>query len=252
MSSKKMNIIAMVVLPIVTLATTAALFFMFQPEEPTKLFYFNLGYTLFLEALFFGYFDLLHLKPSSLSVPLLIVAGVYTFYYVITGFGWMLLYSLLLSHFLPFNVYMAGFMVLTLLWVVVSVMTAHPNVNHQERMEKLDDQRRTLDFYTQKISILSSRYEKICIERNIPYQTESNNRTVIDRLKSKISSLTPNVFRSDSACSQLDAMLDKCDVLIEQTEAAGEDALSELTKAMQRLVDRYIDELEMLKTLTRK
>lgn len=41
--------------PVLTGVVTIACFFLFQPEEPTALFWINLVYTLLLEALFFGW-----------------------------------------------------------------------------------------------------------------------------------------------------------------------------------------------------
>jgi hypothetical protein len=251
MFNKKINFIANVVLPLVVMAITAALFFMFRPQETTALFGLNLGFTLFLEAVFFGYLNLLHAKTEGLSTPFFAVFGIYSLYYIVIGLGWMLLYSLLLVLFTPLKVYIAVLLVLTLLWILVSVLTAQTDSNYRQTVDKLKEQGRSLDFYTQKAGLLATRYADLCTEKGLKYETDSNNRTALDRLSGKIGFLTPNVLRSDTATAQITSMLNKCEDIIDETESATEDRLAEVQKKMQRFVDHAVTELDMLKNLTR-
>ncbi|MCL2650601.1 MAG: hypothetical protein FWD60_06185 [Candidatus Azobacteroides sp.] len=250
--SKKINLIANIILPIVVVAITIALFFMFKPQETTALFYLNLGYTILLEAVFFGYLNFLYAKVKEFSTPLLAVFGVYAIYYVIIGFVCMLAYSLILLHFLPIKFYIAVLMALTLLWIILSVLTAQTDSNYKETVEKLKDDTHTLNFYTQKINLLANRYEKLSAEKGLKYETDSNNRTALDRLKGKISFLTPNVLSSDTAVSQLTSLFNKCEDIIEETELATDDKLVEMQKKMKRFVDNAIAEIDMLKNLTKR
>jgi hypothetical protein len=250
-NNKIINTIANVVLPVTVIVSTVTLFFMFRPENCTVLFYLNLAYTILLEAIFFGYINLAFRKITAFSTPFLAVFGIYSLYYVIAGAGWMLLYSLVLSHFFPLKIYLAPLIVITLVWIIVSVLTAQTDSNYKETVNELNGRQYTLKYYAQKIALLASRYEKLCAEKGIRYATESNNRTVLDRLKGKIGFLTPNVLNSETACLQLNAMLDKCEELIEETALAPEDALAEYEKKMHRFVNNSIDELEMIKNMTR-
>ena len=249
--SKKINNIANIILPIVVVSITIALFFMFKPKETTALFYINLVYTILLEVVFFGYLNLLYAKVKEFSTPLLAVFGVYAIYYVLLGFAWMLIYSLLLSYFTPLKIYIAVLMVLTLLWIIISVLTAQTDNNYKETVEKLKNDGHTLNFYTQKIMLLANRYEKLCEEKGLKYETDSNNRTVLDRLKGKINFLTPNVLNSDTAISQLTSLFNKCEDIIEETESTTDDKLAEVQKKMQRFVDNAVAEIDMLKNLTK-
>jgi hypothetical protein len=250
-NNKIINTVADTILPATVIVLTATLFFMFRPENCTALFYLNLAYTILLEAIFFGYINLLYRKIKSVSTPFIAVFGIYSLYYVIAGTGWMLLYSLALSHFLSIKVYIAALIVLTLLWIILSVLTAQADSNFKESTDKLNERRHTLEYYAQKIALLASRYDKLCTEKGIRYATESNNRTVLDRLKTKIGFLTPNVLNSETACSQLNAMLDKCEEIIEETALASDDTLADWEKKMNRFVNNSIDELEMIKNITR-
>ncbi len=250
--TKKINLIANYVLPIVVIAITMTLFCMFKPQETTALFYLNLGYTILLEVVFFGYLNLLYAKVKEFSTPFLAVFGVYAIYYVIVGFVCMLAYLLILSHFLSIKYYIAALMILTVIWIIISVLTAQTDSNYKDTVEKLKDDTHTLNFYMQKINQLANRYEKLCVEKGLKYETDSNNRTALDRLKGKISFLTPNILNSDMAVSQLTSLCNKCEDIIEEIELAAEDRLAEVQKKMQRFVDNAITEIDMLKNLTKR
>ncbi|MDR1129804.1 MAG: hypothetical protein LBK96_02360, partial [Prevotellaceae bacterium] len=157
-----------------------------------------------------------------------------------------------LSHFFSLKIYIAALIVLTLLWIIVSVLTAQADSHYRSTIDMLSDRQYTLEYYTQKITLLASRYDKLCAEKGIRYATESNNKTVLDRLKGKIGFLTPNVLNSETARSQLNAMLDKCEGIIEEMALASEDSLAEWEKRMHRFVNSSIDELDMLKNITRR
>jgi hypothetical protein len=145
MSNKKINIIANIGLPVVVITVTIALFFLFKPETITSLFYINLCYVVFLEVIFFGYLNMLHIKTQDLSTPFFIVFGIYAFYYIIISVCWVLLYSLLLAHFFDsLKIYIAGIMILTLLWIIISVLTAQADSNYKQTTDKLKTQGQSL------------------------------------------------------------------------------------------------------------
>jgi len=251
MSNTKINNIANIILPIMVIVITITLFFMFKPQETTSLFYINLFYIVFLDAIFFGYLNVLHAKTKELSAPYFAVFGIYCLYYIIIGLGWLLLYSLLLSHFAPLKVYITGLMILTLLWIIISVLTAQTDSNYKQTIEKLKEQGQSLNFYTQKITLLASRYANLCDEKGFKYETDSNNRTVLDRLMGKISFLTPNIFSNETAAVQISSMLSKCEDIIDETESVTEEKSEEIQKKMQRFVDNAVAEIDMLKNLTK-
>jgi hypothetical protein len=272
--NKKINLISNVVLPIVVIAVTVALFFLFKPQETTELFYINLVFSVILEGVFFGFLNVLHLKKDGVSTPFIAIFGMYSIFYIILGVVWMLGYSFLISGVIPeemipyrwlraiyaffqsypvpLKIYVAVIVVLTLLWVGISLLTAQIDSNFKQSTDKLKADSKTLSYYTQKITLFASRYEKLCAEKGLKYETDSNNRTVLDRLKGKISFLTPNVLTNETAVSQLNSLFSKCEDLIDETESAAEDKLPDLHKKMQRFVDNAIMEVDMLKNLSRK
>ena len=137
MSNRKINIFANVLLPVMAIGATIALFLMFQPQETTPLFYINLGYTLFLEMIFFGYLNILQIKTSNLSTPFFAVFGIYCSFYIVFGVIWILVYSFILEYLLSLKVYIAVLILLTLLWIIMSVLTAQTDSNYKQTVDDL-------------------------------------------------------------------------------------------------------------------
>ena len=134
--SGKINLMANVVMPVITLLTTIALAFLFQPEECGTLFYFNLCYILFLECIFFGWLSFLRSGTQEVSTVFRIVTGVMAIYYVIIGASIMLVYSLILSHWVGIKWYIAVLFVLTLLWFILATLIAQADANQQKNRNK--------------------------------------------------------------------------------------------------------------------
>jgi uncharacterized protein YhhL (DUF1145 family) len=272
--NKKINLLSNVILPLFVIVVTVALIFMFKPEETTELFYINLAFSILLECVLFGFLNILPIKKDGVSTPFVAVFGMYSIIYVALGAVWMLGYSLLISGVIPeemirnpwlrmlyaflqsypvpLKIYVAVIAVLTVLWIGISLLTAQIDSNFKQSTDKLKADARTLNYYTQKITLLASRYEKLCAEKGLKYATDSGNRTVLERLKGKISFLTPNVLTDETAVSQLTALLGRCEDIIDETESATEEQLPAASRKMQRFVDNAIAELDMLKNLTRK
>ena len=254
MSNQKINIVSNIVLPIVVVGTTIGMFFLLKPQETTSLFWINLFYTVFLEVVFFGYINVLHLKTKDLSSPFYAVFGAYCFYYIILGLVCMVGYTFMVKFiYAPETnkAYIAALMNITLLWVIVSVITAQTDSNYKQTVVELKERGQSLNFFTQKIALLASRYEKLCAEKGLKYETQSSNRVELDRLKGKISFLTPNVFNNDTAVAQITALFGKCEDLIDEMEEASAEKAPTVQKKMQRFVDNAVSELDMVKNLAR-
>lgn len=249
MSNKTINIISEIVLPAVTAVLTIVLFFMFRPEDSTGLFWFNLVYTVLLEGIFFGYIIALNRKSEIVSVPFKAVFGIYAFYYIIAGLVWMLLYSLLLARLgVSIKVDIAVTIILTLLWIILSLVTAQADSGYHAGMQEFEDSKKLLNFKIEKMKLLATRYARLCEEKGIVYETESNNRTVVDRLSAKISGLAPGVLKKEVAASQLNTIMDKCESLVDEAEDAPDENLPEINKRIQRFVDNSLAEIELLKS----
>ena len=251
MSNKTINLLANVVVPIVTGVLTIVLFFLFRPEETTALFYLNLVYSLVLEGVFFGYIGSLHRDSETVSTPFKTVFGITAAYYIIGGLGWMLLYSLLLRHFTSIKVYIAVLAIFTLLWIILSLILGQTDSNYQADIRQQEEKNKTINFHSQKMRLLATRYERLCRDKGILPSDNSNGHTPLDLLSSKISGLTPNVLRNATAVEQLNSIIAKCEALLYEAEDAPDDKLPDIARKMQRLAENSISEIDLLKSLAR-
>ncbi len=249
MAKNLINRIAAIGLPVVVIGCTVALFMMFRPDQPTTLFYTNLGYLVFLEALFFGYINILYLKKTEeLSSPFYAIFGVYTLYYTAVGVVWLVFYSLVLSHFAPMKIYVAGIIVLTLVWLVVSLVTAQADTNFKKGVDTQRDSRQSLDLYNQKMSRLLQRCRQMCED----FEAGEREGELVEKLRQRFGALSPTLFSNDSAISRLNSVADKFSDLLDRAEDAGKEAAADWGKKLSRFVDDAILELDMAKNMARK
>ena len=96
MPNRILGVFANVLLPLLVGVVTVGLFLLFMPQDATRLFYTNLGVTLWLEMVFWAYMGLLRMGTKGVSVPFLAFLGVGAFLYMFCAGIWMLGYSLFL------------------------------------------------------------------------------------------------------------------------------------------------------------
>jgi|GEM_PF-2053207 len=252
MSNKNISFITSVALPLITVVVTIGLFFLFKKEHAGSLFWINLCYTLILESLFFTYLEVLRKGYKSFSAALYAVLGTGALIYTITGIAWMLLYSFVLTPSVSIKVYIAVIIILSLIWFVLAVLIGRNDATYKESTEQLKTSQHTLQYYTEKMKVLCSKYEKICNEKGLEYKTDSNNKTVLNHLANKIAFLTPNVLNNELTVSKLNSIIDKCGEIINETTAAGEEEKEALRKKMVDFVAESVDEIELIKTVNRR
>ena len=124
MPNRTLGVFANVILPLLVGLVTVGLFLLFMPQDATRLFYTNLGVTLWLEMVFWAYMGLLRMGTKGVSVPFLAFLGVGAFFYMFCAGIWMLGYSLWLSEVLGYNVYLALHIVMLVVWMVVGTLMA--------------------------------------------------------------------------------------------------------------------------------
>ncbi len=234
------------------IAATTALLLMFKPADAGTLYRFNFGFILFLEALLCGYLFAARLRSKNVSTPLTVMLGGNTLTYVFVCAGIMLVYALLLRHIFGLRYYIAAVIILTVIWTIPTLLLLRQDRSYMEEAETLADRRRDIGYYTEKMRLLASRYKTACASHGIAYRTDSSRDTPVELLTGKISALTPNVFRSEAACRQLDSLADKCGALVAQMETAAEkEDARKIAESMQLLVTEGVAEINMLKNLTR-
>lgn len=248
----KINTFSNIVMLVVVIVATILLFFVFQPEKSGTLFYFNLFYTVLLETVFFGWLALLREGGKLFSVAFRAAMGVCALYYVVVGFGWMLLYGLLLSTFVALRWYIAAIVVMTLLWLIVGSLLAQNDSGYKESMEQLADDTFSIAFFKAKAEQLCRRCEDVYADKHLVYQTAANLHTPMEKLSNKIAFITSNVLRNQNTVTQLNTILIQCADCLDALERASEEQLPDAERKLLRCIDTAIADIDFLKNTTRR
>ena len=135
--------------------------------------------------------------------------------------------------------------------IIGAMLTAQVGSNYQAAQEKTDEKRKVLTFYNEKMKMFASRYAALCNEKQLVYDTESNQRTVLDKLSAKVNGLNPGLFKNETAGMQLNAIVNKCELLIDEAETATAEQLPEVDRKMKRFVEKALLEIDMLQNLAK-
>lgn len=205
---KTINLVADIIAPFAVISATVALFFIFMPTEPGKLFWTNMVYSVFLEVILFSYIAWLPKRGSS--VVLKWMSGIYSVFYIGIALVWMLLFSILLHHWLPIKVYLAVIMVLTVLWVLVGALTIKIDKATDNSSVSLAANRRQADYIATNAEMLSQQFNLILMAHpELTYLSSS-----VTALCRGLSTVSPAVMsdpnfsrRVASICSGLEEIL---------------------------------------------
>lgn len=250
MSTKsKINLFYSVVIPATVIVTTIELFFVLGGELKTSLFWFNLCYTVALEAIFFVYLNLQRFSNDRITGAFYSMKGVWALYYIAAGAATMLIYTTLLLHFLPMRFYISTFIVYTLLWIIVAGLAAKNDVNHSEQTARLQQRGILLGYYADSILQLEKRYTDISSKLGISSTTRGYD-CELTRLTMKIKSLSPSLFDLDITLDKLDQIIDNCAEILDAVETNPDADRHSIADKMKRFTDRSIDEIEIIKILT--
>ena len=251
MKNSKISFVSGVIIPILTLIVTTILFFALGPAEKTSLFYVNLGYTLFLELVFFGYLTFLRVGSRETTGAFYSVIAAFSWYYIIVGLIIMLVYTLGLASIFALKYYVSALAVITLVWIIVGALLTETDARHHADTVQLTERGQTLHYYLEKMSQIERRYKALNKDLELPATTQ-NYDNEFSRLTVKIKSLLPNVFNSDTAQEKLTAIITQSTDLLDKIEDGEITDKDTIVNTVKRTVDRAIDDIELLKSLTRK
>lgn len=139
MANSKISLITGVIIPVIVVITTIAMFFVWTNEERSALFYLNLSYTVLLELLFFGYIRFMRMGVTHFTGAFYSIMAVWSIYYIIVGFLVMLL-----SWALPIKFYITLLVIITLFWLIVGALVAQTDSDHKEDMELTEQKNKKL------------------------------------------------------------------------------------------------------------
>ncbi|MCB0539378.1 MAG: hypothetical protein KDE33_17820, partial [Bacteroidetes bacterium] len=125
---RKINI--SLVLLLCTIAVTVFLFFFWSKEENrTTIFAFNLGYTIFLELLFYGFIYITRFNSKKILGSTYSVLGSILFFYLIFGVAVILVFNLFLVDLISVKWYYSVIVIGTLVGLISTGFTLKLNNN---------------------------------------------------------------------------------------------------------------------------
>ena len=74
---------------------------------------------------------------------------------------------------------------------------------------------------------------------------------ILGTLITKINHLTPSIFRNDMAVKQLSNMLENCEKIVAEMEEVPDSDLNMIDRKMKRFASNAIDEITLLRNLSR-
>lgn len=195
--NKNIRLVADVIAPAAVILVTIALFFLFMPEEPGTLFWTNMVYTAFLEILLFAYIVWLPVHGTSLALKWM--CGIYTVVYIAVSLVWMLLYGVLLCHWVPVKVYFAFIAVVTVLWIFVGALSLKVDNEHDTSTATLSDNRQRAnevngsgEMYLQQFNLLRTLHPELGVASQ-----------AVTSLCRGLATLSPLVMANSNAAGQI-------------------------------------------------
>ena len=242
MANSRISFVSNILIPILTGIITLVLFLLFRPENAGALFYTNMIYTLLLEGFLFGFLSLLQKESKNISGAFYSIISVGAIYYIIFGSGWMIAYS--------YKVYIAVHSIIFLLFIIVGSIVTRTDNSYHEKTEEQTQQMRSIRFYTEKMNQLASKYLQQGIDKDTDL-SQWDGYKVLGTLITKINHLTPSIFRNDMAVKQLSNMLENCEKIVAEMEEVPDSDLNMIDRKMKRFASNAIDEITLLRNLSR-
>lgn len=253
MASKGIGLNTKLVMPIVVIIATIAICLVLKPEEPTELYWVNLGFGVFWELIFFGWMSLSRSDTSTVSSVFKAVSGGMSLYYVFISFVIMLVYTIGLTEHIHIKWYICVLVVLTIIWYVLGSLVAHYDNSFSDQQDALNESKAIVTLNASKISQLVIRCSQIYKEHGVKYTTQANVKNPIERLSQKFQFISPNVLKNSMAVTQLNMMIITCDELLDNLESAEDsEAFGKAEEKLERFVKASIADIDFLKNTTRR
>ena len=241
------------VLAIITLTITIFLFYFIVGDgEKSNLFYLNLYNTCFLELVFFGTLLLSEFKTRLDTTVTKIIFNTSTSIYIVSNFVVMIFYSLILKSFISNVLYISAEIIITLIWIVFSTISAKISVEQSVQNSSLQSEQFQISVLLEKMRFLDSKYNEICNDSEHINTAELSDRSEMSIIIKKFKYLTPNVIRDINSQKKLEAIVANFEDLIGNfVHMDGNSSEQKLISKIKQMSKQSVFEIESMKSLTR-
>ncbi|SHE39021.1 hypothetical protein SAMN05444274_101247 [Mariniphaga anaerophila] len=241
---RKINI--SLILLLCTIAVTVFLFLYWsKAESRTTLFAFNLGYTIFLELLFYGFIYITRFSSKKVLGSTYSVLGSILFFYLIFGIAVILIFNLFLLFLISVKWYYSVIVVGTLFGVIATGFTLKLNNNVVVENEKAENVFASQSTLVQKLKYLESKYKSELSKKGISESFESEHDSIISKLTNKIQFGNPKIIENNNSYSKINDSLSAIENNLDElkkVESDGKAIQTEITEIVNDTIF-YINSL---------
>ena len=200
----KQRINISLILLLCTIAATVFLFMYWSKEENrTSLFAFNLGYTIFLELLFYGFIYITRFNSKKILGSTYSVLGSILFFYLIFGLAAILIFNFLLLDLISVKWYYSVIVVGTLFGLISTGFSLKLNNNVVEKNEKSEKIFETQSTLVQELKYLENQYKSALSKKGLSESFESEFHSIISKLTNKVQFNNPKIIENNLSNSKI-------------------------------------------------
>ncbi len=135
--------------------------------------------------------------------------------------------------------------VYTVFFALITYIIYRNIESHGKEMDVIQQKTSTLHNYSGSLSLVVSRYNRICREKNISNKMQSQRLQLLEK---QIFSLSASVLNNSSAGSKIARIVSELDDAVSNFEATSENDFVASNIQISNLVERAIDDIQKLKT----
>ncbi len=135
--------------------------------------------------------------------------------------------------------------VYTVLFIIVAWWLMKFTIRHGEEMDQLQQKASTLHNYSEQVSMIVSRYGRICRDKNVDSKQSSQRMQLLQR---HVASLPASVLANGDAASVLSRTVSHIGDAVSAMENATESAVGDAHQKLLLQVEDAIDTVQRLKT----
>lgn len=135
--------------------------------------------------------------------------------------------------------------VYTIFFAIITYIIYKNIESHGKDMDVLQQKAYTLHNYSERLTLVVSRYNRICREKNISNKMQSQRLQLLEK---QVSSLSASVLNNSNAGSKIAQIVSELDDAVSNMEQTAESDVVANNIQFSNLVERSIEDVQRLKT----
>lgn len=135
--------------------------------------------------------------------------------------------------------------VYTIFFAIITYIIYRNIESHGKDMDVLQQKAYTLHNYSERLTLVVSRYNRICREKNISNKMQSQRLQLLEK---QVSSLSASVLNNSNAGSKIAQIVSELDDAVSNMETTAESDVVANNIQFSNLVERAIEDVQRLKT----